>query len=121
MKTNTQGLKKHKEKELESIIEKIQQLRIKEETKRKEIKDLSCEIALEEANCTSLVPTYHATPVDRYGKRLKKGQKVKLLTKGKFHCDTGIIKKIRNTTAVIKTTHKRETWRLHHNIAVLEK
>ena len=120
MKANTQKLREHKEKELQNIIKKIQKLKIEKKAKRTEIKNLASVTAPGEGNSKTTNPTHHANPVDRYGKRLRKGQKVKLLTKGKFHCDVGVIKKIRNTTTVIRTPDKRDVWRLHHNIAITE-
>ena len=120
MKQNINQLKEDKERELSEVLEKIKLLKIEERSKRKQIRKLANKAAPGETANKAPGTSHRTVPVDRYGERLQKGQKVVLLTKGKFHSNTGVIKKINDNTVVVKISNNKETWRNHNNIQIIK-
>ena len=95
-------------------------LKIEERSKRKQIRKLAIKAAQGETANKAPGTSHRMVPVDRHGERLQKGQKVLLLTKGKFHSNTGVIKKINDSTVVVTIPNNKKTWRNHNNIQIIK-
>lgn len=120
MKNNIQQLKEDKERELLEVLEKIKLLKIEERSKRKEIRKLTNKATAGESANKAPGTIHKPDPVDRHGEHLQKGQKVLLLTKGKFRSNTGVVKKVNDTTVVITIPNNKETWRNHNNVQIIK-
>ena len=120
MKQSINQLKEDKERELLEVLEKIKLLKIEERNKRKQIRKLSNKATPGETANKAPGTSHRTVPVDRHGERLQKGQKVLLLTKGKFYSNTGVIKKINDSTVVVTIPNNKETWRNHNNIQIIK-